>query len=918
MDWFEKLFELEVPDELTRGQLKYRCHAAHAAFSQMDSSEAKKFLSFCIVDNVDECLRRLGLTKSILLCSKPEGYVRVHNCKLTNEVVSALNAFAKTERLPTTFVNRWLCALTDIDISESQMRHLSGQILKKVSVLRKGKDRNLLNSFLKDAVQFIRKEQNKEAANPDVPSLQEMVMLYKSTEDYQQLADIFFDPKAEKYWAMAQQECSGLSQEADIYHRLDEVPDSLRTMMTPEQTLALFNAWCDEQNVNARALAWIIIACLQARIYKKIGVYLQGASNSGKTYWTSTLFHPLNKLVGKMTTGGRFCLQDCGKKRIIVGEEVGIAADNVDRLKELMSGEVTTFERKMKSPGTCKANLVLLNSNNLPFANVPGEKQALENRMFLFRNLKKSKILPTALKGMEATKPNPKFLRLVEPPTGQELQDLVAGIYPRTNKVVDNLGLVPVFSGDWESWSEELSQNRKVLVSDMQAPEFVIDSQSTLASVIPINQSEDLFTPPCPEELLNIRVEKEWPFESQPQQEEDLREELRYFFPTISSPEVIEPTPKNDGVQSDESRQIMEFVQEAYCAYEPEHIASQTEPFDQVQDENPWKKYDARWPGASEWAIANPALSAYHALQWTKSKGFYWEEVLTEMSKRNFDAVRFVMDRPRPTKRAKLICRKDGQWQWRCPSQDESFFKNPAPKNAPVKYLELRTGSFEENVHDEPINAWSTEDFYLDGAGYFIHKDCDKSNGMDIVYVMLKNGAWDIVTKTRVPAINREGNAVRKIVMDASQFLNFLPSDDVRDACTPKMMPVWLPRSFVNTNRHWTEDDMDTIADLFYLICGYTQPFKARILSVGAGPIHRWTDVSECYPDMVKELEEEAQCCVKKIIEGIEGQDMVDGEPDQPQKRSLKVMKFLSKFIETAAATVAMVVTIIKIWDEIF
>ena len=77
---------------------------------------------------------------------------------MTKEVVSALNAFAKTERLPTTFVNRWLCALTDIDISESQMRHLSGQILKKVSVLRKGKDRNRLISFLKDAVQFIKKE----------------------------------------------------------------------------------------------------------------------------------------------------------------------------------------------------------------------------------------------------------------------------------------------------------------------------------------------------------------------------------------------------------------------------------------------------------------------------------------------------------------------------------------------------------------------------------------------------------------------------------------------------------------------------------------------------------------------------------------------------------------------------------------
>ncbi|KAK3744800.1 hypothetical protein RRG08_042184 [Elysia crispata] len=219
--------------------------------------------------------------------------------------------------------------------------------------------------------------------NPDVGSLQEMVTIYKNTENYQTLCDIFFDQRAEKYWAMAQQEAAGQSQDADILRRLEELPDSLRHMMTPEQTLALFNSWCKEQNINARALAWIMIACLQARIYKKIGVYLQGASNSGKTYWTSTLFQPMNKLVGKMTTGGRFCLQDCVNKRIIIGEEVGIAADNVDRMKELMSGERTTFERKMRAPGTCKANLVLLNSNNLPFANVPQEKTALENRMFL-------------------------------------------------------------------------------------------------------------------------------------------------------------------------------------------------------------------------------------------------------------------------------------------------------------------------------------------------------------------------------------------------------------------------------------------------------------------------------------------------------------------------------------------------------
>ncbi|KAK3765283.1 hypothetical protein RRG08_062843 [Elysia crispata] len=743
--------------------------------------------------------------------------------------------------------------------------------------------------------------------------LQEMVLLYKNTEDYQQLADIFFDPKAEKYWAMAQQECSGLSQEADILHRLDEVPDSLRNMMTPEQTLALFNAWCDEQNINARALAYVMIACMQGRVYKKIGVYLQGASNSGKTYWTSTLFHPLSKLVGKMTTGGRFCLQDCSKKRVIIGEEVGIAADNVDRLKELMSGEITTFERKMKSPGTCKANLVLLNSNNLPFANVPQEKAALENRMFLFKNLKKSKVLPTALRGMTATRPNPKFLRLIEPPNAQELQDLSAGIYPRSNTVVDNLGLVPQYNGDWETWGEELDNNRKVLESDMAAPEFIIDSQSTLVSN-PVVVSPELVTPECPSELQNIRIETQWPFASQPQNEEDLQADLQYFFPSLS-PEVIAPTPPE--MQSEESRRQMDMVYEAYCAYSPGAIASQGVPFDGTEDEHPWRKYNLRWPGASNWVSGHPPPDRYHQLQWTKSKGFHWVETLAEMSGRNYAAAQFLDYNTKPCKRAKLICRHNDKWQWLCPAQDESHFKNPAPKGCAVRYLDVATKDYEENVHNEPIDAWSTEDFYLDGAGYFIHNQCDRSKGTDIVYVLLKNGTWDIVTKTRVPAINREGKCVKKLLIDAAPMLDFYPSDDCPEACAAKMLPVWLPRSFINTEKHWTEEDMDTITDLFYLIAGYKQPFKAKVLSVQTGPMHQWQDVSDLYPDRIEELEEEAQSCAKRIIEATKGRDCVDGD-DQPQKRSLKVMKFLTKFLETAAATVAMVVTVMKIWDEIF
>ncbi|KAK3777753.1 hypothetical protein RRG08_062828 [Elysia crispata] len=61
----------------------------------------------------------------------------------------------------------------------------------------------------------------------------------------------------------------------------------------------------------------------------------------------------------------------------------------------------------------------------------------------------------------------------------EELQDFrTRWSYPRTSRVQDNLGLVPEFNMDWESWSEELDRNRRILESDMAAPEFIIDEQT--------------------------------------------------------------------------------------------------------------------------------------------------------------------------------------------------------------------------------------------------------------------------------------------------------------------------------------------------------------------------------------------------------------------------------------------------------
>ncbi|GFO18447.1 hypothetical protein PoB_004495200 [Plakobranchus ocellatus] len=225
---------------------------------------------------------------------------------------------------------------------------------------------------------------------PYCASFSDLVTACRGTPSYDTICSIYLDHRADKIWNLAREELVNTDDDMDLYKYLSEIPDELKNTMTPMQTLALFNSWCEEQQVNARHLAWFIISRLQNRAYKRIGLYLQGASNSGKTYWTSTLFSSFGALLGKMTTGGRFCLQNCERKKIIIGEEIGITMDNIDQIKELMSGEVTTCERKGRSVVRCKASLVLLNSNNLPAFNVQHERLALMNRLYLVRNLKPS------------------------------------------------------------------------------------------------------------------------------------------------------------------------------------------------------------------------------------------------------------------------------------------------------------------------------------------------------------------------------------------------------------------------------------------------------------------------------------------------------------------------------------------------
>ena len=192
----------------------------------------------------------------------------------------------------------------------------------------------------------------------------------------------------------------------------------------------------------------------------------------------------------------------------------------------------------------------------------------------------------------------------------------MSGINPRQTKCVDVLSIVPDFGGDWESWSEEMERNRAVLISDMAAPEFIADIEPTLSNT-PL-----LFipSPSPPEALKTYQVVHTWPFQAQPQNEEDLRDDLQYFFPSLTEVDVVPPTPEQPEetatmAAADASSNVSmmkNFIMEAEEGMNiPPRIT-----YDEATDDNPWNTRSGLLPTL----LHGPSV-LWSTMTWTVSIG---------------------------------------------------------------------------------------------------------------------------------------------------------------------------------------------------------------------------------------------------------------------------------------------------------
>lgn len=158
-------------------------------------------------------------------------------------------------------------------------------------------------------------------------------------------------------------------------------------------TLNLYTDWWKFQGINYADLL-LKMYCVLNKEYPKVNsLMLQGASNAGKTYWTSALL-PFPDVVGQSIQSTDFIYMKCIDKQVIQIPELTLTKiEQVEEFKKVMEGLPTTVNIKNKEPRLLKRTPVLLTCNDVPWTFFSGERETLLNRMFSFENLKPAPML---------------------------------------------------------------------------------------------------------------------------------------------------------------------------------------------------------------------------------------------------------------------------------------------------------------------------------------------------------------------------------------------------------------------------------------------------------------------------------------------------------------------------------------------
>lgn len=279
--------------------------------------------------------------------------------------------------------------------------------------------------------------------NKDCKDITALVVKYGLLSDTgKALCHIAISSNGKKTFDVAIRQLQVEQQSKPLGDVIQELSDNIDGYMSIRNSQALFNAWCREQHIKPKYYAMLMQLLLSGKSYKRIGLYLQGRPNSGKTALTNNMWKCINELCGRITKEN-FCFQDCAGKRVIIGEEVAITTANIDRYKDLLSGSTLKCEIKNGAPQDCTPSIVMLNSN-IPYTlNISGDGiKQLNVRIYNIDKLRESRVL----KHMTGHFHPRMFYQNVTPLLQEDIYAITQGNSDYTDEPI---GYGQEFTGDW-------------------------------------------------------------------------------------------------------------------------------------------------------------------------------------------------------------------------------------------------------------------------------------------------------------------------------------------------------------------------------------------------------------------------------------------------------------------------------------
>lgn len=216
-----------------------------------------------------------------------------------------------------------------------------------------------------------------------------------NTDDHETLVTLTRDRNWNRIYTTAREEYSikNIIEDQKYYDwYMSYKPIDPTDIMTPQQTKKYFNDWCAEQNIQPANLISDMHSILKMTEQKINTLYLQGASNAGKTFLLKGLV-PIDSKVGYHTTSKDFPFGEAVNFPLIMINELTIESPaKAEVYKNIFGGEPTQINIKNKPSQLMGRKPVLVTNNHPLWREVANQKEPLLNRMKAYMNLRNSAV----------------------------------------------------------------------------------------------------------------------------------------------------------------------------------------------------------------------------------------------------------------------------------------------------------------------------------------------------------------------------------------------------------------------------------------------------------------------------------------------------------------------------------------------